>query len=423
MKKMLIGSMLLGAALSVSAQNPTLMSHCVLKQDAQTRVVEVSYEMTGDEPLYVTLEITTNGVPITDLVAVTGDITSLQNPAAIEPGLTPKKIYWNAKQDWPGNLTTEACATVTGWFTNDPPASLILAFSPDYVVVDLSGGPSAVTYPVRASASPPNLSDPLCKTTELWLRRIPAGTFMMGSPGTELGRDSTREIQHEVTLTQDFYIGVFPVTQKQYELVMPQGAGNPSAYVGDMRPVERVSYEMIRGKVLGAEWPVSDHVDATSFMGRLRARAPFLFDLPTDAQWEYACRAGTTTALYSGSNLTNIASCPNVQELARCKDNGGSSQQHAVVGSYLPNAWGLYDMYGNVWEWCLDRFTVNLGTTEVTNPKGHASETLRTRHGGSFNSPASECRSAFRFSGDPTLNNQSTYGFRVCIQPPEGYGN
>jgi formylglycine-generating enzyme required for sulfatase activity len=103
-----------------------------------------------------------------------------------------------------------------------------------YAVVDLSGGASAASYPVRYSMNGPNLSSDKCRTTELWLRKIPAGTFIMGSPEDEVGRVSS-EIQHQVTLTQDYYIGVFECTQKQWELVM---GSNPSAYTGDCRPVE-----------------------------------------------------------------------------------------------------------------------------------------------------------------------------------------
>jgi len=438
MKKRLIGLTLLGASLSAFAQNPTLMGSCVLKQNPQTRVVEVSYEMTGDDPVYVTLDITTNGVPITEVATLSGDITTAKNPVAIAPGGTRKQIYWDAKRDWNGNLTTQAVATVTGWFTNDPPSHLILLAKPEYVVIDLSAGQSAAPYLAHASSTPPNLSDPACKTTELWLRRIPAGTFMMGSPPEELGSESwrNREPQRQVTLTQDFYIGVFEVTQKQWELVM---GSNPSVARGDTRPVESVTYNQIRGGTgenPPVNWPhTGTYVAPASFMGRLRAKTSGLmtFDLPTESQWEYACRAGTVTALNSGSNLTDTVTCPNVMEVARCKDNrndgkGGFTAYvaHTEVGLYLPNAWGLYDMHGNVFELCRDWCYTDIAlwsglmgdTTDPQGPGSPSSGTQRVRRGTATGTPPSYdahyYRSAFR-AGATDSGSRNEDGFRVCI--------
>ena len=176
-----------------------------------------------------------------------------------------------------------------------------------YLVIDLSGGSTASNYPVsNLSAVPANGWTDEYKTTKLVLRRIPAGTFTMGSPTNELGRGGD-ETQHQVTLSQGFCIGVFEVTQKQWERVM----GNwPSWYTNasyrDSRPVEQTSYNDIRGSSAGAGWPSNNNVNATSFMGNLRAKTGLGFDLPTESQWEYAGRAGTITALNSGYNLTNV---------------------------------------------------------------------------------------------------------------------
>ena len=217
-----------------------------------------------------------------------------------------------------------------------------------YMVIDLSRGTKAKEYPVKYLADVPKGGwDDEYKTDKLVLRKIEAGTFVMGSPEDEVGREDD-EKQHEVKLTKEFYIGVFEVTQKQWELVsgdFPSGFNNPK--YRDARPVETVNYNDIRGAVEGAKWPASDNVDATSFLGRLRLRTGKAFDLPTEAQWEYACRAGTVTALNNGKILT---------EVGRCKANSGDGLRNgdtavgtAKVGSYLPNAWGLYDMHGNVW--------------------------------------------------------------------------
>ena len=289
-------------------------------------------------------------------------------------------------------------------------------FTSDYLVVNLNTG--AVT----SSTTGPDLSDDTCRTSELWLRRIPKGTFIMGSPEGEVGRDSN-ETQHQVTLTEDFYIGVFEITQKQYSLI--QGS-NPSDYNGDTRPVENVSYDTIRGtgNTAGAGWPSYGHaVDSDSFLGKLRAKTGKTFDLPTEAQWEYACRAGTTTALNTGKNLTSTGWDSAMDEAGRydCNQNDGkggySSNHHTKVGSYLPNAWGLYDMHGNVWEWCLDWYKSDLGSSAVTDPKGPNSGSGRVVRGGSWGHDARGCRSANRFGGYAPSYNYSDVGFRVVLLP------
>ena len=289
-----------------------------------------------------------------------------------------------------------------------------------YAVVDLSGGPDAASYPVRYSATGPDLNDDTCRTTELWLRRIPAGTFIMGSPEDEVGR-YTDETQHEVTLTQMFYIGVFECTQRQWELVM---GSNPSYYKGDCRPVERVSYNTIRGtgSQAGAGWPTYGHaVDSSSFMGKLQEKTGLTFDLPTEAQWEYACRAGTTTALNSGKNLTSTSSDAAMNEVGRYNynqsDGKGGYSAHTKVGSYLPNAWGLYDMHGNVYEWCLDWYNgSSYGTAAVSDPVGPNTGSYRVERGGSWGSGAQGCRSAGRLDYYPSGNGYHL-GFRVLCLP------
>ena len=290
-----------------------------------------------------------------------------------------------------------------------------------YMVIDLSGGPDAAKYPVSYTTEKPDLDFDTCRTKELWLRLIPAGTFMMGSPPDELGRNEKEDL-HRVTLTQPFYIGVFQVTQKQYELVMGM---NPSAHNGETRPVEQVSYNMLRGGSGGAQWPARSGVDDTSFFGKLRAKTGTLADLPTEAQWEYACRAGTATALNSGKELTATGGfCPNVVEVGRYgenqRDGKGGYSQHTKVGLYLPNAWGLYDMYGNVWEWCLDWHVDRLGTDRVTNPKGPASGSSRVTRGNDFNNGhANRCRSANRECQPPSSAIRYV-GFRVAVLPGQG---
>jgi uncharacterized repeat protein (TIGR02543 family) len=297
-----------------------------------------------------------------------------------------------------------------------------------YLVVDLSAGSGdGAVYPVSyLDVEPQGGWGDEYKTTKMVLRRINPGTFTMGCEISEVGYYGCEAIPHEVTVLQPFYIGVFEMTQKQYELVM---GSNPSYYKGDMRPIACVSYNNIRGSLTGAGWPASSDVDATSFMGKLRAKASgYSWDLPTEAQWEYACRAGTKTALNSGTNLTSIFQDSAMDEVGRYgynngyqggtqDDKGGYASNYTTVGSYLPNAWGLYDMHGNVWEWTLDWYqdrSVFTGNA-TTDPVGPAVGSYRVIRGGSWDNSARACRSAYRDRSDPAVSHH-TAGFRLaCV--------
>ena len=305
-------------------------------------------------------------------------------------------------------------------------------FNETYLVVDLSAGVNANTYPITPLSSVPSggWTDDY-KTTKLVLRRIANGSFTMGCETTETGYYGDEAKPHQVTISKPFYMGVFEVAQKQYELVM---GSNPSSYKGDARPVENVSYNSIRGSSEGAKWPSANSVDSTSFMGKIRARTGLTFDLPTEAQWEYACRAGTTTALNSGKNLTSTSSDANMAEVGRyaynsgsnstCDGKGNTTYAHAEVGAYLPNSWGLYDMHGNVWEWCLDwyvsRGTSGVDSGAVTDPKGAASGWGRVLRGGGWEYVAQNCRSATRSAVGPSGTNiNNAFGFRLCCPAGE----
>lgn len=253
------------------------------------------------------------------------------------------------------------------------------------------------------------------KTTQMVFRKISAGSFMMGSAAGY----ADNEAQHAVTLTKDFYLGIFEVTQKQWEEIR---GTKPSFFTGDTLPVERVYYSDIRGNNDGKNWPADNKVDYDSFMGRLRPKSPVVSaaDLPTEAQWEYACRAGTTGD-YAGP----------VDALGWHAGNTAPARTQ-VVGSKQPNPWGLYDMHGNVWEVCLDWYKGDLGAAAQTDPAGPDGvdprlPPLRVMRGGAYNEPAEGLRSAIRQNMIPT--NQlagggsatnlalpyGTYGFRVAL--------
>jgi len=436
--RMIAACLSIGTASLAFAQASVNLGDATLTQNAATRMVEASYTLTGNTPVYVTLGIETNGVAIPAPSSVWGDVSTSENPAVIAPGETVKKIYWQAKKDWPSNLTTQARAVVAAWFTNDPPASIA-----PYVVVDLSAGPAAANYPVRYSVMAPDLTTDTCKTTELWLRRIPAGTYTMGSPTNELGREIDQyETQHTVTLTKDFYIGVFETTQQQwYQVMGTKPSFNTNVTYWATRPVEQVSWCKIResanGSTLRADaltWPASDSVGEGSFMYVLRQRTGLKFDLPTEAQWEYVCRAGTTGAWNNGTTIvsTNTISDANMFLLGRYAGNtpsGTSSDRNCstnlnttLVGSFLPNTWGLYDMHGNIIEYCLDRISStsksDLGTLPVTDPSGVADVTVnRVFRGGGCASAATGCRSSYRYGVNYNNQTHPRFGFRIAIQP------
>ncbi len=271
------------------------------------------------------------------------------------------------------------------------------------------------------------------KTSKLVFRRVKAGTFMMGSPDGEEGKVTTSrnngigfDDYHQVTLTKDFWIGVFELTKTQKAYI----AGEDVSVV-NTAPIDKYSMASMRGTGAGAKWPTNAddeaNVDADSLLGKLRAQIGFKVDLPTEAQWEYACRAGTTTQLNSGLNVSNeTGTVCNADVLAWY-------QNHAprAVGGKLPNAWGLYDMHGNVYEFCLDYFSENLGANPVTDPKGVDKTKWEgdsgyawyyfnriTRGGSSWSNNPTGLRSASRYSRSFTTE-QDAFGFRLAIHVAE----
>lgn len=254
-----------------------------------------------------------------------------------------------------------------------------------YMVVDLSGGPNATSYPVlELSDVPKGGWSNEYKTTKLVLRFIEPGSFKMGG-------------EYDVILTRPYYCGVFEITQAQYQLVT---GNNPSHHIGDMRPVEWVGHSQIRGYYHTYNWPTVKTVDPNSFIGRLQARTGLNFDLPTEAQWEYACRAGTETR-YSYGDIAN-------SDYMWYKEN--SSNTTHDVGGKFPNKWGLYDMHGNVREWCLDyRGDLSSGF----DPEGPSNNFSRIKRGGSWSYPADYCTSFERDWGPRDQSGNDADGFRI----------
>ena len=251
--------------------------------------------------------------------------------------------------------------------------------------------------------------------------RIPAGTFMMGSPTSEEGRYND-ESQVRVTISRPFHLGKYEVTQAQWRAVM---GTDPSKFKGDDCPVECVSWD-----------------DANAFCAKLTERERdagrlpqnMKYTLPTEAQWEYACRAGTTTRFSFGNSASDLCRYGNFYDKSgdrkydadyRKKNNwklppdtawDDGYVETAPVGRYRPNAWGLYDMHGNVWEWCADYYNPELtaGTDPCrTTPGSGEYGSRRVGRGGGWSGPGRDCRSAIRGCSSPGIRN-GDLGFRVC---------
>ncbi|MDD2600927.1 MAG: formylglycine-generating enzyme family protein, partial [Kiritimatiellae bacterium] len=338
------------------------------------RSVDIDYVLTCDpgQLMDITVEAYDGSTPVTlPLGSLAGDLYYVKRGA--------RRIVWDPTK------TTYANSGILPEFRVKLTPSVSVV---EYMVVDLSGGTNAASYTVSAYTNevPGGVTDDRYKTTSLLLRRVPAGTFMMGD-------ESTLGASFSVTLTKDFYAGVHQVTQEQWYRVMgtkPSKLKDNPSY-----PVDQVSYNEIRGTAAGAGWPASTAVDETSFIGTLRIKTGLSgFDLPTEAQWEYACRAGTAT--YYNDGLSG-SSDDQLKVLGWYTGNSGG-RAHSV-GQKTPNTWGLYDMHGNVWEWCLDWYVDPL--VSGYDPKGAESGSTRVMRGGSWSGPAAGCRSAYRNRGMP----------------------
>ena len=238
---------------------------------------------------------------------------------------------------------------------------------------------------------------------------IPAGTFLMGSPESEEDRFDDEGPQHEVAITCPFSLGVHPVTQEHYRKVMGK---NPSHFTrkkggGANHPVEQVSWE-----------------EAVEFCRRLSARpeeqaAGRTYRLPTEAEWEYACRGGANSSspFSFGSSLSSAQANFDGNHPYGGAAEGPYLQRTTPVGSYQPNAFGLFDMHGNVWEWCADWYDENYySQSSRQDPQGPQNRNLRVLRGGSWHLDGHDCRSAYRVRSGPG-NRILIIGFRVLCSP------
>jgi formylglycine-generating enzyme required for sulfatase activity len=230
------------------------------------------------------------------------------------------------------------------------------------------------------------------------MAHINGGAFIMGSPDNEFGFSSREGPQHQVTVSS-FFIGIYPVTQAEYQEIM---GINPSNFQGQNMPVEQVSWfdavEYCNRLSLKEELTPAYTINGNNVRWNLEANG---YRLPTEAEWEYACRAGTQTPFYSGTSVNDAGWY-----------SGNSGGRTRPVGEKQPNLWGLYDMHGNVLEWCWD-WLGNYSGAAQTDPQGVSSGSSRVYRGGCWRFEAYQTRSAYRFGNSPGLRS-FLVGFRVA---------
>ena len=253
----------------------------------------------------------------------------------------------------------------------------------------------------RQSNSTNYFTEDLGNGVSLEMVEIPGGEFLMGSPGDEKGRENNESPQHKVTV-KPFFMGKFPVTQAQYQAITGK---NRSVFKRDKNPVESVNWN-----------------DATEFCQKLSEKTGRTYRLPSEAEWEYACRGGTKKPFHFGETVTTNLANYNGNSTYANAPNGQYRKQTTEVGSFSPNAFGLYDMHGNVWEWCEDAFHKNYNNAPDDGSAwiGNADRRFRVLRGGSWYSEPGECRGASRYSFFFT-SYFNYFGFRVvCEIPSEG---
>lgn len=372
--------------------------------------VEVAFSLNGTEaetPYRVELSADVPGRG----TVVAGHV--LSDP--VVKGAGPHRLVWDMGRDLPGFVSTNLHVRVS--------VTEFQSTTPVFLCVDLAtptpAGSLTPRYSVRYTTVEPDWSNDTCKTSEFWMRRLRAAQFTMGTGSSfyTVSQQRTYLPAHPVLLTNDYYMAVFETTQTQWGVVTGTW---PSAFTNAAdratRPVENVTFGRIRGSNKGVLWPDSAEVDEGSFVALFRARSGLTtFDLPTDAQWEFAYRAGTTGTYYTDAYASS--------RFARWSDNGGKVLDEdgklvdppkwvaaddggtARVGSYEPNPWGLYDMAGNVFEVCLDRHSfertrAEAGVLEI-EPVGEPSSIQpgtndRVGRGGAATHGRESCSAYFR---------------------------
>ena len=412
------------AATSALALSATPVVSDVVIEQRNSRTVKVTYNLSEDA--VVTVDFLTNATAEVwasiggkNVTHVWGDCNRLVK------GAGPHTLYWAPEKSWGAQFadTFSVKAEVKAWAVDAPP---------NYMVVDLCAEKTIRYYESADSLPDGGVTNPIYKTDRLVMRKIPAKgvTWRMGSPTGEVGKKKSEdswngwETPHYVTLTEDFYLGVYELTRRQCIDRIPAGyywnteavpylEDDPMRPVAGNRYVGAMTYKVMRG--ITKLWPGDGHdVADDCALDRLRKKTGVDFDLPTEAQWEFACRAGTGSALYNGKELSaDDGVNEGLEDIAWYKGNAGVRMH--VVGELKPNAFGLYDMLGNVCEYCLDRISGRGDIVdEPVDPKGSTADTkYRIVRGGFYSGDAFYSRAATRQNYSSYENEESAIGFRL----------
>ncbi len=412
MKRSVIGAVVSSFMLSVLGESVPVVAGATMAQDSLSRTVTITYNL-ENAPGIITVDVLTNGVSIGDanLHYLSGDVNRLVDT------LGAHTIRWQPDKSWPGNKITDNSVSVkvTAWAKNAPPS---------YMVVDLQTAAN-IAYYTSEDALPGGVTNRIYKTEKLLMRRIYApdgGKWIMGDA-------SAGAAPHEVDLTDDYWMGVYEITQRQWELITGQ-KGSYFQVEGDCRPVEQVGRDHIReNSDSTCRYPADPHPD--SFLGKLRAKTGIAFDLPSEMRWEYACRAGHGSGFWGNGIKVSLQGewgeyDASLDYVGRYLSNGGTGSFNddaylfgpekgtAIVGSYQPNSWGLYDTHGNAWEWCLDFYRNDISALRGgVNTEYSDYSVIR---GGSIGDTAVSCQGAYRISGIGLWAAQRNFGLRVCVQ-------
>ena len=367
------------AASALIAATPVIRPETVSFSQAPNRLVTIGYTLEEADAI-VTVDILTNGVSIgaENYTNMYGDVN-----LRVSPG--NKLIFWQPRKSWPNHMFTnnEVSVEVKAWD---------VAVPPDYMVIDLVNRSDALRYYTGEEALPGGRSNDIYRTTKLIMRRIPAAgnTWTMGSPEGEADRVAAREVQRLVTMTNDFFMSIYPVTRGQQFY-----GGIDESQNSNMLVPASVTYNNIRGK----GWPTNGHAVVTGHMKTWRDNFGIDFDMPTSAQWEFACRAGHGGAFFFDDEGAYKSSSTFNALKPYAWYNGNATALHPP-GEKLPNPYGIYDMHGNAWEWCLD-FVDKPSADPVVEPVGPKYEEQasgdsgkRVQRGGNYNNPPGTCRAA-----------------------------
>ena len=309
------------------------------------------------------------------------------------------RVTWNAKADGLASLSDNVKVELV--LVQVPSA-------PKYMVLDLSSGCLSARYPVTYLDAPPagGFNTLEYKTEKMVFRLVPPGSFVMGAPESEPGRQGVNEKQHPVTLTKPFYLGLFEVTHGQLSRISGQLENtNEHNAQNEAQPASSLKPNIMRG---GSAKTTAVPKSGT-ILDVLRTKTGLAFDLPTEAQWEYACRAGTTTPFNDGVPCADVASLTTrMANLGRTNANvddprgvftspaGYSRARGAVVGSYAPNAWGFYDMHGNECECVRDAYDTSLASKGLVVDPVSTTGSKICGKGGAFSVAPARARSAAR---------------------------